>query len=88
MDGYGWNLNHPRLYPLVTCKFNNYTINTKGVIIYVRNVFSFILVYWKMFDTQGHVTLKKYSDLAQNQTRPGFYACPGHPQVWRESYQN
>ena len=38
----------------------------------------FILVYGKSFDTQGHVTLKQYSDLAQNQTHPGFYACPGY----------
>ena len=50
-------------------------INTKGVIM--SATFSpFILVYGKSFDTQGHVTLKQYSDLAQTQTHSGFYACP------------
>ena len=69
---------HPRLYALVTCKFDNDTINTKGVITCLSTAFSpFILVYGKRFYTQGHVILKQYSDLAQNQTHPGFYACPG-----------
>ena len=69
-------LTHPRLYALVTCKFDNDSINTKGV--RMSATFSpFILVYGKSVDTQGHVTLKQYSNLAQNQTHPGFYACPG-----------
>ena len=34
-------------------------------------------VYGKSFDIQGHVILKQNSDLAQNQTNPGFYACSG-----------
>ena len=31
---------------------------------------------------KGKLLQNEWSDSAQNQTRPSFYACPGYQQLW------
>ena len=64
---------------LVTSNFDDDSIKNEWASM--ETAFSHYKSMGNFLDTQGQLTLSQWSDLAEIQTRPRFYACPGYLQV-------